>query len=178
MPVSPQMRIALGRLYEEDTWYILEDLGFTDIEWVNEEGESYLPYDYTATKDGEEYFVEVRSYFPSQPVPFRQGKIKALAPLGNVLLVLWHVRDEVVDITPLESALKRGLIKIWKRPKKKTVAPEPPSKVCFNPLTETPIQKLRLSLGMRATPPSMSKALRNPLWMKIRLGMTLIDRNV
>lgn len=114
MPVSPQMKIALGHMYERSTQFILEDLGFTNIQWMNEKGESRLPYDYTATKDDEDHFIEVKSYFPSQPVPFKQRKLDALAPLGNVLLVLWHVKDEVVDIMSLDSALKSNMLKVSK----------------------------------------------------------------
>jgi hypothetical protein len=112
MPVSPQMRIALGHMYERDTQFILEDLGFTNIQWMNEKGESRLSYDYTATKDGEDYFIEVKSYYPSRPIPFSQRKLDALAPLGKVWLVLWHVKDEVVDITSLDDALRSGLINL------------------------------------------------------------------
>jgi hypothetical protein len=112
MPVSPQMRIALGHLYEKDTHAILADLGFTKIQWMNEQGESRLPYDYMATKDNECYFVEVKSSFLSGPILLRQRKLFALALLKNVLLVLWHVKDEVVDIVPLDDALKNGLVRL------------------------------------------------------------------
>lgn len=112
MSASPQMRIALGHLYEKDTYIILTDLGFANIQWMNEEEESKLSYDYIATKDGEEFFIEVRSRFSSGPILFSQRKLSVLAPLKNVLLVLWHVKDEVVDIVTLDNALNEGLIRL------------------------------------------------------------------